>query len=142
MNTASTLRLPTLAASPRRRVAALSLLASCFLLIAALAGCKATKHYPDPLPGWHNADFSVIYGRLQRIASKSPDRPPVWIIRFGLGTERFGGELALTPPERLIGYSGGENVEIKGSVRTDLAHTDYPGTWYQVQSIKLWSNYH
>jgi hypothetical protein len=112
------------------------------LLVFALAGCKATKHYPDPLPGWHNADFSVVYGRLLRIPARSPDRPPVWIVRFGLGTERYGGELALTPPERLIGYAGGENVEIKGSVRSDLAHADYPGTWYSVQSIKLWSNYH
>jgi hypothetical protein len=114
--------------------------AAVFLL--AFAGCKATKHYPDPLPGWHNADFSVVYGRLQRIPAKSPDRPPVWVVRFGLGSERYGGELALTPPERLIGYSGGENVEIKGAINSALAYPDYPGTWYSVQSIKLWSNYH
>ena len=113
------------------------------LLLLSVAGCgKATKNYPDPLPGWHNPDYSVVYGRLLRVPSKKPENPAVWVIRYDLANDRYGGEFALAPPERLTGYSGGEPVEIRGSIRRDVSQPDYSGTWYQVQSIKMWSNYH
>ncbi|HUO10037.1 MAG TPA: hypothetical protein VM008_17155 [Phycisphaerae bacterium] len=108
------------------------------LLLLVLAACHSKKRYPEPLPGWHNDDYSVIFGRLQRVVSKNPDEQPVWVIRFGLATEKYGGELALTPPQRLVGYTGGEDVELHGAVRTDLAYPSYPGNWYEIHSIRMW----
>jgi hypothetical protein len=108
------------------------------LILLVLAGCGKKKRYPEPLPGWHNDDYSVIFGRLQRVVAKNPDDPPVWVIRFGIGTEKYGGELALTPPQRLIGYSGGEQVELHGTVRMDLAYPNYPGNWFEIHSIRMW----
>ncbi len=108
------------------------------LVLLCLVGCGKKKRYPEPLAGWHNDDYSVIFGRIQRVAAKNPDDPPVWVIRFGLETEKFGGELALTPAQRLTGYSGGELVEAHGMVRSDMGSPDYPGNWYEIRSIRLW----
>jgi hypothetical protein len=108
------------------------------LLLLTLAACNTKKRFPEPNPGWHNDNYSVIFGRLQRVLAKNPDDPPVWVIRFGFAQERFGGEFALTPPQRLTGYSGGELVEIHGTMRTDLGFPDYSGTWYEVHSIRMW----
>jgi hypothetical protein len=108
------------------------------LLLLTLAACGSKKRYPEPLPGWHNDDFSTIFGRLQRVLAKNPEDPPVWVIRFGLLQDRFGGELALTPPQRLTGYSGGELVEIHGTPRQDLGYPNYAGTWYEIRSIRMW----
>jgi hypothetical protein len=108
------------------------------LLLTAASGCMKKKIYPDPLPGWHSEDYSVIFGRLARVVAKNPDDAPVWVVRFGLSTERYGGELALTPPEKLLGYTGGEQVEIHGTVRPELGYPNYPGTWYEVRSIRMW----
>jgi hypothetical protein len=120
------------------RLAALALLLS---LVAASSGCKATQSYPDPLPGWHNGDYSTIFGRLQRIPAANAESPPVWVIRFGAAANEYRGEFAVMPPERLIGYNGGELVEIKGHIRSDLTHPDYTGTWYEIQSIRMWLNH-
>jgi len=111
------------------------------LFILAAAGCKATKTYPDPLPGWHDANYSTVFGRLQRIPAANPDNPPVWVVRFGLTSDPYRGQFAITPPERLTGYSGGEMVEIRGTIRPDLSYPDYSGTWYEVRSIRMWSNH-
>jgi hypothetical protein len=117
------------------------LLASCcLLLVSALPGCKAAKSYPDPLPGWHNASYTTVLGRLQRMPAVKPENPPVWVIRFGNAADPYRGEFAVTPPERLTGYSGGELVEVKGNIRPDMSHPDYAGTWYEIQSIRMWSN--
>ncbi len=35
-------------------------LAGIALLLAALTCCSARKTYPDPSPGWHSGDFSVL----------------------------------------------------------------------------------
>ena len=83
------------------------------LALAWAAGCNARKDYPDAAPGWHNGDYSVIFGRLQRVPSAAPDAPPAWTIRFGYAADAYNGELALTPPERMVGYTGGERVEIR-----------------------------
>jgi hypothetical protein len=106
---------------------------------AGVSGCMKRKIYPDPLPGWHADDYSTVFGRLQRVVARNADDPPVWVIRFGLATDRYGGELALTPPGKLLGYTGGEQVEIHGTVRPELGYPNYPGTWYEVRSIRMWS---
>ena len=116
--------------------------AFCLLLLAStFAGCKAAKSYPDPLPGWHNASFTTVFGRLQRIPAAKPENPPVWIIRFGNAADPYRGEFAVMPAERLTGYGGGELVEVKGNIRSDLSYPDYTGTWYEIQSIRMWSNH-
>jgi hypothetical protein len=120
----------------KRRV--VTILAGALLLMGA-GGCMKKKIYPDPLPGWHAEDYSVIFGRLARVVAKNPDDPPVWVVRFGLSTARYGGELALTPPGKLLGYSGGEQVEIHGQPRPELGYPNYGGTWYEVRSIRMWS---
>ena len=120
------------------------LLLLALVVMVAAGGCKSTRAFPDPYPGWHSADYSTVFGRLQRVPSKNPNNPPVWIIRFGLGSAPHGGEFALTPPEKFVGYSGGEQVQITGAIREEHpldAIPDYPGTWYDVQSVKLWSNH-
>ena len=109
------------------------------LLLTSVPGCMKKKTYPDPLPGWHSANFDTVFGRLQRVVAKNPDDPVVWVVRFGTAQSRFGGELALMPAQKLIGYSGGEQVEIHGTPRTDLGYPNYPGTWYEVRSIHLWN---
>ena len=111
------------------------------VVLFSVAGCRATTTYPDPLPGWHNGNYSSIFGRLQRIAAAKEGVPPVWVIRFGLTSDPYQGELAITPPEKLIGFSGGEQVEVRGAVRPDLKYPGYPGTWYEVQSIRMWRSY-
>ncbi|HVX83562.1 MAG TPA: hypothetical protein VH253_01975 [Phycisphaerae bacterium] len=116
-----------------------SLLPLLCLLLPLLPDCSAKKVYPDPAFGWHNNDFSTIFGRLSRITARNPSDPPVWVIRFGAPADTYAGQLALTPPDMLTGYNGGETVEVRGRVRADLAHPDYTGTWYEVSSIRLWS---
>ncbi len=108
------------------------------LVLISMSGCMKKKVFPDPLPGWHSEDYTVIFGRLQRVIAKNPDEPPVWVVRFGTSQSRFGGELALTPPQKLVGYSGGEQVEIHGVLRPELGYPNYPGTWYEVRGIRLW----
>jgi hypothetical protein len=115
-----------------------------FTLLAlplVLAACSAKKVYPDPEIGWHNPGYSILFGRLERIPSRNPENPPVWAVRFAGAGAQYGGEFALTPPERLTGYAGGETVEIRGAPRPDLAHPDYAGTWYEVRGIRLWSGH-
>jgi hypothetical protein len=112
-------------------------------LLLACAGCHARKTYPDPNPGWHSGDFTVIYGRLQRVTTPTtqPDLPPppaVWTIRFGQSNAVYNGELALTPAERFIGFSGGENVEIHGHLLTEATNDAFSGRWYVVDSIRMW----
>jgi hypothetical protein len=113
------------------------------LALAALllAACKARKDFPEPGLGWHSPSFSVVFGRLQRIPAAEADAPPTWALRFGTPNDTYEGELALTPPERLVGYSGGEPVEIRGHVLSDPAPGLYNGRTYVVDSIQLWSGY-
>ena len=109
------------------------------LFAAALPACSAKKVYPDPTIGWHNANYSILFGRLQKVPAHNTEDPPVWTLRFGAGDDRYQGEFALTPPARLTGYSGGETVEVRGTPSPELAHPDYPGPWYEVQSIRMWA---
>ena len=110
------------------------------LLTASSCG-KARKSYPEPNPGWHSVNFSVVFGRLQRVPMKNPDDPQLWVVRYNLASDGYHGELALIPVPDLEHYSGGELVEVHGAVATTAPKSDYPGTWYEVQSIKLWSPY-
>jgi hypothetical protein len=113
------------------------------LLLGALAasGCKAKKLYPDADPGWHSPDYGVVFGRLQRKPARDPDEPPLWLIRYDLGKDPYRGEFALTPAEKLVGYSGGEMVEIRGRIKSENAPAGYSGTWYEVHDIRIWASY-
>lgn len=118
------------------------------MVTVALAGlvagaCAARKRYPDPAVGWHSIDYSVVFGRLMRVPMPAPDAgtaapPPAWVIKFGETTDPYGGELALTPPEKLVGYSGGEPVEIRGRLMEGATNDPYSGRWYTVESIRMW----
>jgi hypothetical protein len=113
------------------------------LVASALLACTARKRYPDPAPGWHSPDYSVVFGRLMRVPLPAPDPaspapPPAWVIRFGDSTEQYGGEFALTPPERMVGYAGGEPVEIRGHLMEGATNDPYSGRWYVVDAIRMW----
>ena len=110
------------------------------LMLVAIGGCKAARSFPDPYPGWHSSDYTSVFGRLLRVESKVPNSPPVWVVRFGLSSAPYGGEFALTPQEQFVGYSGGEQVQLTGAIRGEPL-PDYNGTWYDVQSVKMWSNH-
>jgi hypothetical protein len=113
------------------------------LLPLLLAACHARTRYPDPTAGRHNADYSLIFGRIQRVPAADPAQPPLWMIRYGsTGSDKYGGKLNLTPPAKLTGFSGGELVEITGGIHPEYSHPDFPGTWYQINSIRLWPAYH
>ena len=118
-------------------------------LASLVAGCHARKTYPDAAPGWHSPDYSIVFGRLQRVlippSATQPDAeapPPVWTIRFGLSQDPYSGEFALTPADRLVGYSGGENVEIRGHRATQPTSDVFNGRWYSVDSIRMWNGHH
>lgn len=106
--------------------------------VGGMGGCSAKKVYPDPDIGSHTADYSVIFGRLQRVMPANPDNPPVWVVRFGIRQEPYGGELALTPADRLLGYTGGEMVQVRGRINPSVKSPDYPGNWYEISAIRLW----
>jgi hypothetical protein len=62
------------------------------LALAALSlmACNTRQRYPDAAIGWHNADFSTVFGRLLRIPMPAPDPnspapPPAWVLKFDQG---------------------------------------------------------
>lgn len=112
------------------------------LVLASLsAACKQRQSLPDVLPGWHSPGYDVVMGRLQRVPPRDPTEAPVWVLRYGLSNadDLHSGEVALMPPEALVGYSGGELVEVRGAVDAGFKSPDYPGTWYRVQEIRIWN---
>lgn len=122
------------------RVALVLLVGLASLLVLPSCQGKARKMYPDPSPGRASAGYTQIFGRLQRVPSKNPENPPVWVIRYGFSdSDAYGGRLNLAPPEKLIGYSGGELVQINGRVVPEWTHPEFAGAWYDVQSIRAWS---
>lgn len=118
------------------------LLAIVGLLLLVSCG-KGTKTYPDVLPGWHSPGFDVVFGRLARVPSKDPAEPPTWVIRYGLTntSDPYRGELALMPADKMLGYAGGELVEIRGNVDPAFKSPTYAGTWYVVSAIRIWNGY-
>lgn len=123
-----------------RMTATLLVLATSALL--ALSACQAKKVYPDPHPGWHAEDYRTIFGRLQRIAAKNPADPPVWVIRYGYSdSDKYGGRFNLTPPQQLIGFSNGDLIRITGTIRPEYIHPEFAGSWYQIESIRLWQGF-
>lgn len=129
---------------PSGPLSAAKLAALCTLLLAVLllstSGCGGKKRYPDPTPGWHSADYGIIFGRLQRIPGKEPNDPPFWVVVYGfIKSDGYTGKLNLTPPEKMVGYRGGELVEIRGHINTSYQHPDLSGTWYDVNAIRLWN---
>ncbi len=119
----------------------LHVLLAAALAFAALApACTARKTYPDPAPGWHSAGYHTVFGRLQRIPAKDPDGPPLWIIRYGFrDADKYGGRFNLTPASQLTGYAGDELVQITGAIHPEMSNPNAPGTWYVIDSIRLWS---
>jgi hypothetical protein len=111
------------------------------LLAIVAAGCNTRKDYPEPKIGWHDHSYSRIFGRLVRIPGATPEDPPTWVIRFGVPGDEYRGELALTPAERMRGYSGGEMVELKGRLLEQNTTDAFSGRWYAVDSIQMWSSY-
>jgi len=115
------------------------------LLAAAVAfafsACTARRDFPEPAVGWHSSSFSAVFGRLQKIPGSAADAPPVWTIRFGTTQDTYQGQLALTPPERLVGYSGDEPVEIHGHVLEQPTTDAFNGRWYVIDSIQMWSDF-
>lgn len=117
-------------------------------LAVALAGCLLSacterQRYPDAAVGWHSPDYSVVFGRLFRVPLPAPDPstpapPPAWVLKFGETSEMYNGEIALTPPERMVGYSGGEMVEVRGRFLDTPTSDPYSGRWYTVESIRMW----
>src|SRR5438552_2761060 len=78
---------------------------------AILPACQARRDFPDPKAGYHNASYTVIFGRLVREQAANPDDPATWVVRFGAPTDPYKGELALdlkSKPEFVNGYAGGE----------------------------------
>ena len=118
------------------RTALLSV-ALCTTLIAS-GGCKARKDFPEGEIGWHNPSFTSVYGTLQKIRGATDEDPPTWVVLFSGPQGPYQGMLALTPPVKLTGYSGGERVELRGHVLTDATTDAYNGRWYVVDSIQLW----
>jgi hypothetical protein len=106
-----------------------------------LGGCKAKRDFPEPNVGWHSPSYSVLFGRIRRAQGATPESPPVWVIRFGEPGDGYGGELALTPPEKLTGYSGGEHVEVHGHLMSESTSDAYNGRWYVVDSVQYWTGY-
>ena len=116
-----------------------------FLFLAAalpLFSCTTRRDFPEPTVGWHSISYNVVFGQLQRLPPTAAGAPPVWTIRFGAGSDPNQGLFALTPPERLVGYSGGEHVEIRGHLFDQQTTDAYNGRWYVVNSIQYWPGYH
>ena len=123
---------------PLKAIAILTLLS----LAAFLPACgKTRKIYPDVLPGWHSGSYDVVFGRLQRVPAKDPTEAPTWVVRYGLSntSDPYRGELGLVPPEKMVGYSGGELVELRGNLDPSLKSPNYTGTFYVVQAIRIWN---
>lgn len=111
------------------------------LVALMIAGCTAKKRYPDSAPGWHTADYRIVFGRLQRVPAKDPDAPPSWILRYGYAnSDKYAGKVNLTPGSKLVGYNGGELVEVHGALKPEMTNTELGGMWYQVDGIRLWTN--
>jgi hypothetical protein len=109
--------------------------------ILLLPACNARKDYPEPAIGWHSPTFSVVYGTLRTLPGRTPQDNPTWVITFGSNSDPYQGLLAITPPEKLIGYAGGERVEVKGRILDQPTTDAFNGRWYVVDSIQLWSDY-
>ena len=111
--------------------------------VVALAGCKARKDYPEPSLGYHSPNYNVVFGRLQKVAGRGENAPPTWVVRFGIPSDPYQGEFALTAPSPnfILGYSGGEPVEIHGHIFEQPTQDTFNGRWYVVESIQLWSGY-
>ncbi len=115
-------------------------IAGVITLAFALVACAARKRYPDPDVGWHSADYSVLFGR---ISANHPAAPPT--------TPSHGPSALATPaakppanssrsipPNGMVGYTGGERVEIHGRRRTEPTNDNYNGRWYIVDAIRMW----
>jgi hypothetical protein len=113
--------------------------------VVLMGGCQVRQDFPEPATGWHAADFSVVFGRLQRVEAADPEEPPTWTVRFGGRQDGYGGQLALTPARMMAGFSNGEPAEIRGHIVGEAggagAGDATKAIHYEVESIRLWMGY-
>lgn len=110
-------------------------------VLAGLGSCGKRKRYPDLNTGWHNSDYTRIFGRLSYVPAKTEDSKPFWVLRYADINDRYNGRVVLIPETKMVGYSGGETVAVVGRLRLDLQNPTGTGTFYDVQSIHLWDDY-
>jgi hypothetical protein len=109
------------------------------LLLATLGACSdKRKHYQDLYPGWHNADYSNIFGRLQVVPPSADEDQPTWVLHYGDINDRYNGRVVLRPTSKLLGYSGGEQVAVVGTLRLDQPNPAGTGTFFDLKTIRLW----
>jgi len=111
-----------------------------FFLAAAgwliLAGCSYRHDYPTSNPGWHSDDYTVVFGMLH----EDPNDPDNWTLRYAsIGTtDEYGGDFAIEPVARLVGYSDGDLVEITGKPLPGSKNPLGTGSLYNMSGIRLW----
>lgn len=99
------------------------------LIAASLAGCGTRYHYPHSQPGWHSPHYHKIFGSLQLVG------PRTLAIEYAPadGPDIYHGELIVTPPAALTGFSSGEMVLLHGEVIQTGT-----GPRYYVKKARLW----
>ncbi len=106
-------------------------LSAVLLVLAAWAvgGCGNRYNYPPGNPGWHSPHYHTIFGMLQLAGRQSlaVEYAP------GNGPDPYHGELIITPPAAMTGFSTGEMVLLRGEVVQTGA-----GPAYYVKRAKLW----
>jgi hypothetical protein len=113
----------------------------CFLILALgllTAGCTYRHEYPAGNPGWHSDDYSIVFGVL----NEDPNNAANWSIRYApIGSvDMYGGQFAIEPVDRLIGYSDGDLVEITGTPLPGSKNPAGTGSLYNMNGIRLWLN--
>ena len=106
-------------------------------VLAMLSGCGVIlHHYPQPNVGWHNQNYSIVFGVL----SQHNTHGTSWTIRYSsvYAGDPYGGKFALTPNSELVGYLPGNTVEIYGHPEPKVPNKAGTGTLYKVTSIRLW----
>lgn len=106
--------------------------------LLTLAGCTYRHDYPVGVPGWHSDDYSIVFGMLH----EDPNDPENWSIRYAPidSTDEYGGQFAIEPVDRLVGYSDGDLVEITGKPLPGSKNPAGTGSLYNMSGIRLWLN--
>ncbi|MEI7766120.1 MAG: hypothetical protein WCJ97_01645 [Phycisphaerae bacterium] len=119
-----------------------TLIGGCLIaLLLPLSACSGSKkRFPEPLTGWHNADYSIVMGRVQRLPGATPEEPTRWYLFYtNPQDDGYKGRFALRPAERMIGFIGGELIKVTGRPTTERDAASGLN-FYDVYTVKLWSN--
>ncbi len=109
--------------------------------VAAVAGCgKKHRRFPEGEIGWHSPSYDKIFGKLQFVTAAKETDKNYWVIRYAstTGPDIYGGKMVLMPDQMMVGYAGGESVQLTGRVRQDLKNAAGTGMLYEVQGIRIW----